>query len=256
MLGTIGVKRWAAGLGALVLAAGPAAAQDMGGWAMDLGSSGVSTAQWSSVMNGAVKAAGGNAPAGQRAAARPGVRPAAAVAPARGVTTYRASPAVSARVKQQFASFAAKQGGGTQVAADLKRIDPVKVWSDVVRAEGLRPGDTVDAFTAYWLLNWMIANQSMGGDAGAAAAVKAQVRPSMQSNPAFARLSEAQRQELAEGLMLNFLYQHKVYDDAVRRNDGAMKAKLANAAAARFRNEFQIDLKRLDLTDRGFVSRG
>ena len=75
-------------------------------------------------------------------------------------------------------------------------------------------------------------------------------------NPGFARLSIAQRQEMAETLMLNFMYQHDVYLHAVKAGDRALKAKLADAAIARFRNEMGVDLRSLALTDQGFVKRG
>jgi hypothetical protein len=188
-----------------------------------------------------------NRPQDQQAAAAPAVP-----------TQYRASPEVSVRVRRQFAEFLARTAGpeaGQQVAQALERTDPVQSWAGIVAENGLKPGDTADAMAGYWVLNWAIANRS-DGDRGPTLAVREQVRRVIAANPAYADLTEAQRQEMAEVLMLNFLVQHAAYGDAVKRGDQALLARLGEAAVTRFRNEMGIDLRRLQLTERGFVSRG
>lgn len=169
-------------------------------------------------------------------------------------TTYQPSAQVSERTRKQFLVFI-RQTSGEQAALQLDEIlrkqDPITLWAGLVRSEGLRPGDLADAMTAYWLLNWMMANRG-SGNRTQALAVKAQVQQSMQGSPAVARLDDAGRQEMTEVLVLNFLVQHAVYDDAVRRGDQAMIRALGDAAVKRFRNEMQLDLRRLALTDVGF----
>ena len=93
-------------------------------------------------------------------------------------------------------------------------------------------------------------------DARQAAGARAQLRAILPVNPAFARLSETQRQEMAETYMVNFLYQQGSYTEALRRRDAALQQRLSDAAQARFRNEMHLDLRSLALTDRGFVKRG
>lgn len=177
-----------------------------------------------------------------------------------GVSTsaYRPSSAVTAQVKRQYVQFISETvspQAGAQVKAVLDRQDPVRAWANLVGSDGLRPGDAADALAAYWILNWIIAN---GGDGGKAQAqgVRDQVRNVMASNPAFARLNEAQRQEMAEALMLNFLMQHTAYNDAYKRRDQAAMRRLGDAAVTRFRNEMGVDLRQLQLTNQGFVRRG
>lgn len=174
------------------------------------------------------------------------------------VTTYRASPAVSARVRGQFSDWMGKQAGaegGRQVAQAMERTDPVRNWAQIVGGDGLRPGDTADAFASYWILNWVMAN---GADSNRqqALAVREQVRPIIASNPGYARLNEAQRQEMSEVFMLNFLIQHAAYTDALKRGDQATARQLGDAAVKRFRNEMGVDLRRITLTDGGFVRQG
>jgi len=124
-----------------------------------------------------------------------------------------------------------------------------------VGGDGLRPGDTADSFAGYWILNWVMAN---GGDSNRAQAlaVREQVRPIIASNPGYARLNEAQRQEMSEIFMLNFLVQHAAYTDALQRGDQATARRLGDAAVKRFRNEMGVDLRSLSLTNTGFVRRG
>lgn len=181
-------------------------------------------------------------------------RPAAAPA-ARVTTSYRPSSAVSARTRRQFvASMNGKVGAANarQLAEAMERADPVANWSQIVAADGLRSGDVADAFAAYWLLNWAMANGREGNRAQVLA-VRDQTRSILASNPHHAGLSEAQRQEMAETFMLNFLIQHAAYSDAMKRGDQATMRRLGDAAVVRFRGEMGLDLRRLQLGNAGFV---
>lgn len=184
-------------------------------------------------------------------------RPAAAPT-ARATTSYRPSPAVSAGVRRKFvASMGAKVGAANarQLAAAMERGDPVANWSQIVAADGLRSGDVADAFAAYWLLNWAMANGREGNRAQVLA-VRDQTRAILTANQRHAGLGEAQRQEMAETFMLNFLVQHAAYGDAMKRSDRATMRRLGDAAVARFRGEMGLDLRRLQLGNAGFIPAG
>jgi hypothetical protein len=171
------------------------------------------------------------------------------------VTTYRSTPAVSLKVRRQFADGMGRRTSleeGRRVAQLLERNDPVRNWAQLVGGDGLKPGDTVDALTAYWMLNWVMAT-GMDSDRAQAQAVREQVRAIMAGNPAFARLDEPRRQEFAETLMLNFLVQQAAYVDALKRGDKPVQRRLGDAAVARFRSEMGVDLRTLRLTAKGFV---
>ena len=174
------------------------------------------------------------------------------------VTTYRRSPAVSERVKRDFVDFIRKTDGPVAAQA-VERVlagrDFVQSWSQTVAEEGLRAGDLSDALAAYWMLNYLIANGLDDGPKRSGAAVSRQVRDVVARNQTLARLSEPQRQSLAEILMLNFLAQVAAYDGAVRSNDADLKRRLGDAAVARFRNEMGLDLRQIELTTAGFVDR-
>ena len=76
------------------------------------------------------------------------------------------------------------------------------------------------------------------------------------TTPGFAGLSEAQRQEMAELFMLNFLTQQAAYSRAYQANDAALKRRLGEAAVTRFRREMRLDLRALALTAQGFARKG
>jgi hypothetical protein len=184
-------------------------------------------------IDSAKRAARGGGPAPTR---KPrALRPAATAAVA--ATQYRSNPGVTARVRRQFADWLKSRTGADP--AQSRQIeqalggDFVGQWSKAVSEDGLRAGDAADALGADWLLNWI---------AGLIAA-----------NPQFATLSDAQRQEMAEIWMLNFLLHSAAYSAALTGKDANMAGRLGEAASARFRSEMGVDLRRLRITPSGFV---
>lgn len=174
------------------------------------------------------------------------------------VTGYRPLPAVSARVRRQFVVVMGERVGvanARQIATAMERGDPVANWSRLVTSDGLRSGDVADALAAYWLLNWTMANGKEGNQTQVLA-VRDQVHGILASDPRHAVLSETQRQEMAETLMLNFLIQHAAYGDAFKRGDREAMRRLGDAAVARFRSEMGLDLRRLQLGNSGFTPDG
>lgn len=181
--------------------------------------------------------------------ARPAARPA--------TTAYATSPAVSQRVRRQFAGWVGQQSrpeAGRRMAGILSTGDPVKSWAGIVGGDGLRAGDVADALAGYWVLNWVMANGADNNRAQVQGALR-QVRGLIADNPAYARLGPAQRQEMAETLMLNFLLQHAAYVDAMKRGDRELARRLGDAATARFKTEMGVNLRQLNLTPAGFVQR-
>ncbi|UXN75902.1 hypothetical protein N8D56_27310 (plasmid) [Devosia sp. A8/3-2] len=126
------------------------------------------------------------------------------------------------------------------------------MWAELVSADGLAPGDAVDAMVSYFALNWVIANQQPDAEFSLAG-VQRQVRAAMQGDPAFRALDEAGRQEFAEVLMMNFLLQQAALSDAYVRGDAQMMQQLADAAVARFKGEMGIELRALKPTSAGLV---
>ncbi|HVJ54706.1 MAG TPA: DUF6683 family protein [Aliidongia sp.] len=178
-----------------------------------------------------------------------------AAAPA--MTSYHASPEVSARVLKQYASFAAgltKQPSDL-VLARLQQDNVLGEWDKGWNPDGLHEGDLLDAITSYWITNWVIANGY--GDTTKAQALGAleQMRTMLADNAALAKLDEAGRQEVAEIYMLNGVMQAVAYIQAHKSGDQTQLAQLGAAAEKRFRNEAHIDLRGFVLTDQGFIKK-
>lgn len=172
-----------------------------------------------------------------------------------GSTRYTATPAVAARVRTQFVQQIRTTAGdeaAQKVGAALNRGDAVKSWNSIVNGDGLRSGDMTDAFASYVVLHWVMANRADSTPAQAMG-VRRQVAPVMAT---YANLPDARKQELAETFMLNFLLQHAAYVDALQRNDTVTQGKLSDAAATRFRKEMGLDLRTLQLSDKGLTPRG
>lgn len=245
----------------LALTTGAAHAQiDTGAFPIDMVSPVVPQMMLENVLESPGAARRGNvarAPApGLRALAPTGAATATSVRAV--ATTYRASPAVNARVKQQYVDHIRKTvgpQGAQQYSQVLSRNDFVRNWSQLVSEEGFRPGDVAEALASYWMLNYLMANNLVDAPPGMGKAVARQVRGIMGSNPAFTRLNEPQRQEMAEVYMLNFLTQQAAYSNAVKAGDKTMQKRLGQAAVTRFRNEMGLDLRQVALTETGFVRR-
>lgn len=237
----------------VVLAVGlPAAAQDLpsiGSQYMDFGASMMVVGQMNNVL-GATVPNGASSPRAAAAAGHSASRQALSVN-----TRYRASPAVTSRVKGQFADFVAKidPANAPRLRQVVQQQDLLGVWERHVSVDGLRRGDVADAMAAYWVQNWQIANNVAFTDRTQVQAVRGQVYRALGSNPQFARLDDAGKQEMAEVFMLNFIAQGSAFSDATAKGDRGLSNRLSEAAVARFRNEMNVDLRQLKLTPAGFA---
>lgn len=172
-------------------------------------------------------------------------------------TRYDRDPRVTERAERQFLDFISKTSGpagAATVKAEFAKRGPVELWASMVSKDGLKAGDAVDAVAGYWILNWIIANQAHDQEFPTGPVLD-QVRAALVGSPRFTRLSEAQRQELSEVLMMNFLVQQAVYSQAVTAEDKDMLRQLSAAAVARFSNEAGVDLRSIELTAAGFAAR-
>jgi hypothetical protein len=188
------------------------------------------------------------------------VAPAAPAHAVPGATTsYRASQAVRDRVRAQFVDFIRTSSGdraAQAIGAEFSRKDYLGLWAAHVAEDGLKPGDVADAMAAYWVENWQMANSVTFAAPAQVRAVRDQVRKTILAKPAFAQMNDAQKQEMAEIFIYNQIVQDANYTIAMQKGDRATMARLADASVARFKNEMHLDLRRLALTDQGFVARG
>jgi hypothetical protein len=226
-----------------LVVATPVAAQDfssIGSQYVDYGASMMAVGQMNNVLG---------------STARSSARPNATQPATRASTRYAASPVVSTRVRSQFADFAAKAdpAKGARLREAILRHDLLGAWEKHVAVDGLRRGDVADAMAAYWVQNWQMANQVAFVERAKVQAVRDQAARALVANPAFTRLDDARKQEMAETFMLNFVAQGSAYSEATSRRDAAQVARLAKAAGARIRQDMSLDAAQLRLTPAGFA---
>jgi hypothetical protein len=172
-------------------------------------------------------------------------------------TSYRASPTVSARLQREFLTEIRWSAGAAtrdSLAAAFAERPPLEIWQELVRKDGLVTGNVADALTSYWVLNWITANAAYSTKVDNAA-IKRQLEMAFSTDANFTSLSDQQRQELAEGYILDFLVQHAALNDAVERKDIATLNNLAGAALQRFREQMGVNLRALVPGPNGFEPR-
>ncbi len=171
-------------------------------------------------------------------------------------TTYRVSPAVTQKVKEQYAAWAktAAPNAATQVQQGLRSLDIENVWGKATQENGLKPHDVIDSFTGYYLLNWALANNK-DADRAQTLAVRNQFRAMFGGVPALQRSTMAQRQEISETLMVNYIMQLAAYNVATRARDAAMKSRLSDAATRRFQHDMGLDPHQITIGQSGFAIR-
>ena len=175
----------------------------------------------------------------------------------RAVTTYRASRAVGQRVQTRLIAFVAKSNSPATVAQVKRDLegDVVGKWAKVAASDGLGRGDVADAMAENWGQNWQIANGVMSVTPAQMRGLRRQLAGILTSNAAFARLSNAGRQEMAEGFIYSQALQGAAYLDAVKRGDQARQKQISDGTRAGFQKATGLDLRRLELTDTGFAAR-
>ena len=135
-----------------------------------------------------------------------------------------------------------------QLASELAKHDFARVYAALVTPFGLRSDDAVDVVTAYTVLGYLIANGAPDPSPAAVRAVRSRVAGGLVSDPRVSR----QRGALAEELKIMFVTLHSGWQSA--RREGS-SAAYANSTAQLFNQQAGVDLRRVRLTDQGFVPR-
>lgn len=172
-------------------------------------------------------------------------------------TSYRPSPSISARMQREFLNRV-RWSSGVEARESLANAfaerSPSEIWQELVAPDGLTTNNVADALTAYWVLNWVTANGAYAVEVDSRP-VQRQLRQAFANDSNFVRLSDQQRQEMAEGYILNFLVEHAALNTALQQQDVEALYALAMAAANRFRRQMKIDLFALVPGPDGFEAR-
>ena len=175
----------------------------------------------------------------------------------RGFSSIDVSPAVTEKVKQGLSRSGGEGLRGAKVAAGLRQLlasnDFVQMWTKGAAPDGMRPNDLGDSLAEYWTTNWAYASGLSATTPAQTKAIRFQLGPTIARNPQVRRMSDAQKQAFSETLMLNLVVEVIGMEAGRRKHDPAVLQKIRTQTAARFKQEFGVDLMELKLTRRGFV---
>jgi len=142
---------------------------------------------------------------------------------------------------------------GKALAQQFARHDFVEVYRGIVGPYGLPHRNLAGSVTAYEVLAWLIANDRQEPPAGAVQAAFAQNAAAMAADPRFA--AEALRRDMDEELMRLFVIMHAGWLSALNREGPAALARYADGINAMWKTTFGQDLRRAELTAKGFSAR-
>jgi hypothetical protein len=161
-----------------------------------------------------------------------------------------------ARTRANLKSFVTKTratdpAGAEQMEALFASSDVIGQIGGVMRSFGLSPSNAADAYALYWVVAWS-ASRGETDPPGAETfkAVAAQAARGLSSSPEFARATDAQKQEMAEALMV----QAALIDGHMEAAAGdAAQLKAVAQAVSKGAAASGLNLSAMTLTEQGFV---
>jgi hypothetical protein len=177
------------------------------------------------------------------------------VAPASAAAVLRFVPNIEVRQRNlaQFVARTREQSpeNANQMAALFASTDVFALFSQVLAPKGLRVDNVADAYTVYWITAWEASRGTIGDTSRAQAqAVTAQVTAALLETPQLINATSAQKQELAEALLVQTALISASMEAAT--GDPAQLERIAGAVRQGARR-MGLDLDALTLTPKGFV---
>lgn len=136
----------------------------------------------------------------------------------------------------------------------LGQQDMARLFDKAVRGYGLRNNDIADTMAAYWLVNWVIANDAKDFSPAAARAVRDQVKGGI-ARTSVAGFSPEKKHRLADEAIFSTLIATQAFEYAQSgKISKADYRRIADVTQRAFLG-FGADLRALRLTDAGFQER-
>ena len=169
----------------------------------------------------------------------------------RAVILYRPDAAVRKRNLNGFVARLRRVDAAS--AADLKRTfarrDLIAEISGVMRPVGLDPNNVADAIAIYLVTAYYGVRGSTDGEPAEFKAVSAQVARAISADPSFASASDALKQEIAEGMLIQAVLANQAVEAAQKQPAAMPQVKAAIAKGAR--SAFGFDVTRMRLGPNG-----
>jgi hypothetical protein len=141
--------------------------------------------------------------------------------------------------------------GAAQMEQLFASTDVIGLIGDVMKDYGLNPNNLADVYAVYWVNAWQASRGDMSDISPAAyKAVSAQAARGLSVSPEFAAATDAQKQEMAEALMIQaaMIASHM---EIAAGNPAQMRA-IAKAVTQGAKAS-GLDLANMELTEQGFV---
>jgi hypothetical protein len=168
------------------------------------------------------------------------------------ILSYRLSLAVRKRNLAQFVekSRSTNPAGAAQMEQLFAATDVMGQIDKAMTTVGLRPNNVADAYAVYWTSAWLGA-RGRNEDLPKAQmiAVRNQAANALLAAPQFRSATDAQKQELAEAMLIQAALISASIDNA--KSDPALMVKL-KVAIAQGAKGMGLDLDRMTLTSQGF----
>lgn len=169
-------------------------------------------------------------------------------------THFTRDPALLKAKQQKIVEMARAQS--PQMAAALEQAfsqDIIAQLDAPLRAAGLDSSDMADMTTLYWINAWEGANGIVGRqtDPALVRGARAQLAGVMAKNPSMAQMTDAQKQDIADTMIIQGLLIEARMQGAAKQGAAAQK-QVSDAVASEAQQMLKTDLRAVMLTPQGF----
>lgn len=240
---------------AMVLPQPPAFAQDFSGM-IDSSFANMSSFAGTTAVNSAIAESARYA-AGRRAR-QPSGAPPSAPAPQPANLAFRSSAAVAAQTHARIVA-ALRQNSPDSDAESLRRmLDAGQLYgafAQLLRSAGFSPDDLADVLMGYLVISWeVVSGEDSRRYASGYAVVRDRLRSSLAADPRIGRMTDADKQQLAE-TMGTLAILAAVTRDGLKQNGQTDKLPALQEGVRRAGQTFGVDFRQLAFTNAGFVPR-
>lgn len=173
-------------------------------------------------------------------------------------TRFKRDPALLRQKEAQIVAAMRRQS--PQAAAEVEQLfarDLIGLAEPELRRMGLDHQDMADMTAVYWVSAWEASNGIVGRktDAAIVKGARDQLARAITANPALARMSDREKQDIADTMLLQTMLIEARMDSAAKAGP-AMQQRMSDAIHAEANQILKTDLRKVALTAAGFAPSG
>lgn len=170
-------------------------------------------------------------------------------------TRFMRDPALFEAKEAQI--VAAMRQRSPQAAAEIEQLfaqDLIALIEPELQRMRLDHQDMADMTAVYWVVAWEASNGIVGRNTDRAIAMGAreQIARTLATNPALARMSDRDKQDVADTMLLQAILVEARMDSAAKAGP-AMQQRMSDTIHAEASQMIQVDLRQMVLTEAGFA---